>query len=24
VQGHFDGGELQLPGHGVWFASVGR
>jgi len=24
LQGHFDGSELQLPGHGVWFASVER
>jgi len=22
LQGSFDGGRLQLPGYGVWFASV--
>jgi alpha-glucosidase len=22
LQGHLDGNQLQLPGYGVWFASV--
>jgi alpha-glucosidase len=22
LQGHFDGGQLRLPGYGAWFASV--